>query len=242
MRIPSRMKYIDFNKHIMMKNVIVAMLTVLLFTGCASSNFRFIDSSELSMTEIPLEVINSKTNVKYPLRKDLLSPNYTGGYDLNFINQSNFNNEYAAYDLIRGSISQLPFKEKTVEFVSADKFVVLRLDNEHHEWVPNYSLNVKGDRVVELADEWNSNRKLQPGSFWRNLIISPSKKRVLCVDRLVLKGNPYAVMYVMQADKKGYPFPTLYHWNITQPEMLPNISVTLEGFADMTRKIIEANQ
>lgn len=236
------MKYIDSNKHIMTKYAIVVILAVLLFTGCANSNFRFIDSSELSINENPFEVINSKTNVKYPLRKDLLSPNYTSGYELNFINQSNFNNQYAAYDLIKSSINQLPFKDKRVEFVSADKFIVLRLDNENHEWMPNYSLNIKGDCVVESADEWNSYRKLQSDDFWRNLIISPSKKRVLCVDRVMLKGNFYAIVYVMQADKKGYPFSTLYHWDVTQPEMLPNIWITLEGFADMTKKIIVANQ
>ncbi len=236
------MKYIDSNKYIMTKYVIVVIVVVLLFTGCVSSNFKFIDSSELNIQENPFEVINSKTNVKYPLREDLLSPNYTGGYKLNFINQSNFNNQYAAYDLIRTSINQLPFKDKRVEFVCSDKFIVIRLDNEVHEWAPNYSLNIKGECIVELADEWNSNRKLQSDGFWRNLIISPSKKRVLCVDRVMLKDNFYAIVYVVQADKKGYSFPTLYHWDVTQPEMLPNIWITLEGFADITKKIIEANQ
>ena len=101
------MKYIDSNKYTM-KYVIVIMLAASLFTGCSSSNFEFIDSSELSMNENTFEVINFKTNVKYPLRKDLLSPNYTGGYTLNFINQSNFNNRYAAYDLIKASINQSP--------------------------------------------------------------------------------------------------------------------------------------
>lgn len=200
------MKYIDSNKYTM-KYVIVIMLAASLFTGCSSSNFEFIDSSELSMNENTFEVINFKTNVKYPLRKDLLSPNYTGGYTLNFINQSNFNNRYAAYDLIKASINQLPFKDKRVEFVSADKFIILRLNNENQEWAPNYSLNINGDCVGELADEWNSKRKLQIGDFWRNLIISPSKKRVLCVDRLMLKGNFYAIVYIIQADKKKLPFP-----------------------------------
>ena len=235
------MRYIDSNKYTM-KYVIVIMLAASLFTGCSSSNFGFIDSSELSMNENTFEVINFKTNVKYPLRKDLLSPNYTGGYTLNFINQSNFNNRYAAYDLIKASINQLPFKDKRVEFVSADKFIILRLNNENQEWAPNYSLNINGDCVVELADEWNSKRKLQIGDFWRNLIISPSKKRVLCVDRLMLKGNFYAIVYIMQADKRNYPFPALYHWDVTQPELLPCIGITLEGFTDITRKIIVANQ
>ena len=108
--------------------------------------------------------------------------------------------------------------------------------------MPNYSLNINGDCVVELADEWNSKRKLQIADFWRNLIISPSKKRVLCVDRLMLKGNFYAIVYIIQADKRNYPFPALYHWDVTQPEMLPRIGKTLEGFTDITRKIIIANQ
>ena len=85
----------------MMKNSIVIMLAALLLSGCANSNFDFTDSSELSIQENPYEIINSKTNIKYPLREDLLSPNYTGGYKLNFINQSNYNHQYAAYDLIK---------------------------------------------------------------------------------------------------------------------------------------------
>ena len=185
------------------------------------------------------------------MRKDLLSPNYTGGYTLNFINQSNFNNRYAAYDLIKASISQLPFKQasanyhlrtRRVEFVSADKFIILSFNNEKQEWAPNYSLNIKGDCVVELADEWNSKRKLQIGDFWRNLIISPSKKRVLCVDRLMLKGNFYAIVYIIQADKKNYPSLLYIIGMVTQPEMLPRIGKTLEGFTDITRRIIIANQ
>lgn len=236
------MKYVDSNKHNMMKNSIVIMLAALLLSGCANSNFDFTDSSELSIQENPYEIINSKTNIKYPLREVLLSPNYTGGYKLNFINQSNYNHQYAAYDLIKASINQLPFKNKRVEFVFADKFMVLRLDKDNHEWAPNYSLNIKGDYVVELPGEWNSNRKLQNEDFWRNLIISPSKKRVLCVDRVMLKGNYYAIVYIIQSDKKSYPFPALYHWDATQPELLPNTWITLEGFADMTRKIIVANR
>lgn len=64
----------------------------------------------------------------------------------------------------------------------------------------------------------------------------------MCVDRVMLKGNYYAIVYIIQSDKKSYPFPALYHWDTTQPELLPNTWITLEGFADMTRKIIVANR
>lgn len=237
------MRYVDFNKLItMMKHTVAVIVAALSLTGCVKADFGFIDSSVLSLKENSSMVINSKTNVNYPLREDIFSPNYTGGYDLNFITQSNFNRQYAAYDLIRTSINQLPFKDKRVEFVYADKLIVLRLDNENNEWTPNYSLNLKGECFVESAAEWKSNRKLQGDGFWRNLIIAPSKKRVLCVDRVILKGNFYAMVYVIQAEKRGYPFPTLYHWDVTQPELLPNIWTTLEGFAEMTKKIIVTNQ
>lgn len=125
------MKYVDSDPFLTMtKLVVVAIVAVLTLTGCASADFAFVDSSVLSLKKNSSVVVNSMTNVNYPLREDILSPNYTGGYELNFINQSNFNSLYAAYDLIRTSIHQLPFKDKRVEFVYADKLIVLRLNNE----------------------------------------------------------------------------------------------------------------
>lgn len=237
------MKYVDSDPFLTMtKLVVVAIVAVLTLTGCASADFAFVDSSVLSLKKNSSVVVNSMTNVNYPLREDILSPNYTGGYELNFINQSNFNSLYAAYDLIRTSIHQLPFKDKRVEFVYADKLIVLRLNNEDKAWAPNYSMNIKGECFVESAAEWSSHRRLQRDDYWRNLIISPSKQRVLCVDRLTLKGNFYAIVYIVQAEKKAYPFPTLYHWDVTQPELPPNLWVTLLGFADITKNIIKANQ
>ena len=226
-----------------MKRNIVAMLIVFTMTGCAMSHFEFADPSALSISKQPIQVINCKTNVKYPLREDIFSPNYTGGYELNFITREKFNNHYVAYNLIKDCIKQLPFKHKMVEFVYADKCIVLRLDNDYRTWAAHYTINITGETYGELfGEKWRSNQALSKNICWRNLIISRSKKRILCVDRILLDGNAIAIVYVLQADKKSYPFPTLYHWDITQPESLPYTGRILDAFADITKSIMATNE
>ena len=225
-----------------MKKKIEVIALALFLTGCASSHLEFTDSSNLTINKHPLQISNENTMAEFPMNEDYLSPNYTGGYDLNFITKANFNKQYAAYHLIKDCINDIPLKGKQINFILADKVIVCSLDKEYRNWKPNYTFDSKGVVCIEIEDEWKTDQTLQPGKCWRNLIILGTKKRILCVDRVKLKGRYYAIVYVMQAEKKEYSFATLYHWNITQPELLPNTASSLAVFADITKKIIIVNQ
>lgn len=225
-----------------MKQILfLATLTLLMLTSCSSNRFAMTETSQLTFSKKPLQVVNNKTSLVFPLQEEGFSPNYTGGYDLNFITRDNFNEHYVAHRLIIDCIKQLPFKNKTVEFVYADKLIVLALDNDYRSWMPHYAFEGDGANYVMSKNEWR-NPSLSTNSIWRNLIISTVKKRILCVDRINLKGRCYAIVYVIQADHQRYPFPTFYHWNITQPELLPNMGNVIAGFSLITRKIVKANQ
>lgn len=225
-----------------MKKISIVSLLAFLLTACSTSQFHFLDNSSLSLDREKSVITNSRTGVRYPLREEILSPNYTGGYELNFISGEDFSKNYELYGLIKECIKQLPFKQKNVEFVYADKCIVLWLDQDYRSWAPNYTFGEGAPDYIVNKGEWNKNAALTEKTCWRNLLISRSKRRILCVDRVLISSKPAAIVYIMQEERRSLPFPAFYHWHITQPELLPYLGRNLDSFENITRDILEANK
>lgn len=216
-------------------------LLALLLTACSTTHFHFLEDSLLSIDRNKSLITNSRTGVKYPLREDIFSPNYTGGYELNLVSGNGFNRQYEAYNMVSDCLKELPFRQKNVEFVYADKCIVLWIGHDYREWAPDYTFGVGEEKYVEDKNAWNKSVALGRNMCWRNLLVSKKKHRILCVDRVVIDGRPAAIVYIMQADVRGLSLPTLFHWDITRPELLPNTGYVLDSYADVTRDILMEN-
>lgn len=224
-----------------MKRISIAFVSLLL-TACSTSQFHFLENSALGIDRSKSLITNSRTGVKYPLREDIFSPNYTGGYDLNFVSGAEFNASYEAYGMVSECLKQLPFSQKNVEFVYADKCIVLWTGQDYRSWAPDYTFGVGEEMYIEDKNAWNNTVALPKNTCWRNLIVMPKKHRILCVDRVIIDGRAAAIVYIMQADHRSLSLPALYHWNITQPELMPFTGQMLDGFAEVTRDILVANR
>lgn len=78
------------------------------------------------------------------------------------------------------------------------------------------------------------------GVYWRNYIKLKRQKCVLCVDRMVLKGVPYAIIYVMQSERRGLSL--CYKFDVTQFSSLQSLSYSMDHFSKLSDIILDGNQ
>lgn len=223
-----------------MKKTFFSLFTLLLLMGCSSAELSFSPSSALSLDEQHVS-LNRSTNIAFPLNHDIIMCNYTGDSGSKFITYQNFSAQYPAYRLIRDSMKQLPFKCPLIDFVFSDKCIVLRVDNDYSHWQPNCVFNTEGEQYIEQTSYKSTTKPLEKGECWRNIIVSQSQRRILCIDRILLKGHHYAIVYILQAEHKCYPYQAVYHWDITKTELLPYSGETLNALYNVTKAIIDAN-
>lgn len=63
---------------------------------------------------------------------------------------------------------------------------------------------------------------------------------MLCVDRMVLKGVPYAIIYVMQSERRGLSL--CYKFDVTQFSSLQSLSYSMDHFSKLSDIILDGNQ
>lgn len=114
---------------------------------------------------------------------------------------------YPMYSLIQKSIRAIPSIIDSVYFIVNDTYLVAKLKPEHIQWRADsedrkddnkyvlYGMHVYGQPKILGAE-------LPKGVIWRNLV-RLNKKHVLCIDRLIVRGEATAIIYLIVSGKMG---------------------------------------
>lgn len=144
----------------------------------------------------------------------LLSNASNGEYDVHFItNQSDWNR----YDPIcakymKGVLKSIPLKIDSIEVILADQYMILTTD-VNNRWKPDMVRRADGVKVAAQANPVES--LVQPhDELWRNIVFNDKMQQVIVVDRLIKNGRHYAIVYVLQSEKKGLPWAITFQYDV----------------------------
>jgi hypothetical protein len=70
--------------------------------------------------------------------------------------------------------------------------------------------------------------------IWRNIVINHKAKRVLCIDRLIQNGRTFGYVYVLQSETARYSDSGTFHWDVSDPKLLLNVSDAIEGMSELS--------
>lgn len=149
-------------------------------------------------------------------------------YDLHFVvNREQFNSyDPAVAEYLKDVLKAIPLRIDSVELILADQYMVLSTSLFNY-WKPDYIRRADGSQHVVEANPVTS--EIQPhDELWRNLLFDSKKRQIVVVDRLIKNGKHYAIVYIMQSEKKGIPFATPFHYNILDRHNIQPVGGHLE--------------
>lgn len=213
-----------------MKRILYLLLLIGSLTGCSSYQLPpFAGDGKWFLRDY------SAVNVVDSMKIDFSGKNRTiianasnGDYDLNFIvSKQEFDSYNPAWTkYLKDIVKSIPLKVNAVEFIMADQFLALSIDKISN-LAPDYVRRADGAWFVAQANLIENT--VQPADeIWRNLLFDKGKRQILVVDRIIRNGKNYAIVYVMQSEKKGIPFATPFHYDILDPHNMQSVGVHLE--------------
>jgi hypothetical protein len=160
-----------------------------------------------------------------------------------FVDAKNWDTyKYKKYmaDVIRA----VPFKIDSLCFILANNIMEVKLGWQKKKWTPDIEAwkNIDNDKYIKMGKTFYSRPTTsyfpERGVYWRNLLKSNRKKRILAVDRMCLKGTNYAIIYILQTEKKhlGYCF----FFDITEFGCIQHIASVLNNYNEITEQIVDA--
>lgn len=174
-------------------------------------------------------------------------PTFTGDtMDLHFFVTDKNAQTYPFDKYMREKLKSVPLEIDTVCFILANQYVVVKLGGQRKKLEPDME-NVKnmitGDysRYVKTSYSMpNTNMLPSKGEYWRNYIKLKRQKCVLCVDRMVLKNVPYAIIYIVQTEGRDMPFCSKY--DVTDFGSIQVLSDVLDYYNGLSDIILDGNQ
>ena len=100
---------------------------------------------------------------------------------------------------------------------------------------PDYEVDAEGSVVVYKTTFAPSHEKQPDSVIWRNIVFNSHAKRTLCIDRLIKNGQTFGYIYVLQTETRDYSDINTYHWDVSNPSLMLNIS---NAFVSMTTRSV----
>ncbi|MBO4870440.1 MAG: hypothetical protein J5565_00460 [Muribaculaceae bacterium] len=160
-----------------------------------------------------------------------------GEYDLNFITSKALFNAYdpSCAKLMTDVVKRIPLKIDSIDVMLADQFLILST-SVTSKWKPDYIRRGDGAFYVTQANPIET--LVQPhDEIWRNLIFNKKEHQIIVVDRLVQRGKHYAIVYVMQSERKNTAI--CYQYDITDPQNVQAVGTQLESLLSISIKALE---
>ena len=100
--------------------------------------------------------------------------------------------------------------------------------------LPDYEVDSEGACMI-YQTTFAPTYHTQPSNvIWRNIVINKRDKRVLCIDRLVQNGRTFGYVYVLQSETAHYSDSGTFHWDVSNPRLLLNVSDAIEGMSELS--------
>ena len=128
----------------------------------------------------------------------------------------------------------LPFKVNELKAVSGHDNTYSFRSDAYISLLPDYEVDGEGACMIyqtTFAPPLNT----QPSNvIWRNIVINRKAKRVLCIDRLVKDNRTFGYVYVLQSETARYSDSGTFHWDVSNPKLLLNVSDAIEGMSELS--------
>lgn len=126
----------------------------------------------------------------------------------------------------------IPFKANELKAVNAhtysftcDSYVAL---------LPDYEVDAEGACMVYRTTFMSTHDRQPANVIWRNMVINPKAKRVLCIDRFVKDGKTFGYVYFMQAETKQYSDDQTCHWDVSDHRLMLNVAGAIEDMTSLS--------
>ena len=134
----------------------------------------------------------------------------------------------------------LPFKVSELKAVSNHDNTYSFRSDAYIGLLPDYEVDSDGASMI-FETTFAPTHSTQPSNvIWRNIVINRKAKRVLCIDRLVLNGRTFGYVYVLQSQTARYSDSGTFHWDVSNPKLLLNVSDTIEGMSELSVETLNA--
>ena len=135
-----------------------------------------------------------------------------------------------AKDVLR----DIPFKVTELKAVSNHDNTYSFRSDAYISLLPDYELDSEGASMI-FETTFAPTHSAQPSNvIWRNIIINRKAKRVLCIDRLIHNGGTFGYVYVLQSETAQYSDSGTFHWDVSNPKLLLNVSDAIEGMSELS--------
>ncbi|MBR1564338.1 MAG: hypothetical protein IJ650_03230 [Paludibacteraceae bacterium] len=135
---------------------------------------------------------------------------------------------------VRDIQKDIPFKVNELKKVSNhDNTYSFRSDG-YIGLLPDYEVDSEGASMI-FETTFAPTHHTQPSNvIWRNIVINRKAKRVLCIDRLIQNGRTFGYVYVLQSETARYSDSGTFHWDVSNPKLLLNVSDAIEGMSEFS--------
>ena len=132
---------------------------------------------------------------------------------------------------VRDVQKDIPFKVSGLKAVSGRENTYLFRSDGYIGLLPDYEVDSEGASMI-YQTTFAPTHNTQPSSvIWRNIVINKRDKRVLCIDRLVKDNRTFGYVYVLQSETARYSDSGTFHWDVSNPKLLLNVSDAIEGMS-----------
>ncbi len=130
--------------------------------------------------------------------------------------------------------NDIPFKVNELKAVSGhDNTYSFRSDG-YIGLLPDYEVDSEGVCMI-YQTTFAPTYHTQPSNIiWRNIVINRKAKRVLCIDRLIQNGRTFGYVYVLLSETARYSESGTFHWDVSNPKLLLNVSDAIEGMSELS--------
>ena len=119
--------------------------------------------------------------------------------------------------------------------VRSGDFPTFRFANaEYTDARPDAEIRPNGDYWVCNTFDAEQPKPQSEENIWRNVLVSRSNQRVVCIDRYLRGGRTVGYCYVFQSERKEYPTYGTLHWDVSDArniEMVGEMLNDLKGLA-----------
>ena len=137
-------------------------------------------------------------------------------------------------EFVRDVQKDLPFKVTDLKAVSNHDNTYSFHSDGYIGLLPDYEVDSEGASMIYQTTFAPTHDKQPSNVIWRNIVINKRDKRVLCIDRLIQNGRTFGYVYVLQSETARYSDSGTFHWNVSDPKLMLNVSDAIEGMSDLS--------
>ena len=128
----------------------------------------------------------------------------------------------------------IPFKASELKPVSNHDNTYSFRSDDYIGLLPDYEVDSEGASMI-FETTFAPTHHTQPSNvIWRNIVINKRDKRVLCIDRFIQNGRTFGYVYVLQSETARYSDSGTFHWDVSNPKLLLNVSDAIEGMSGLS--------